>query len=91
MFERRQAGADRSQAALFKLADDNSRPLRLAIEDLPPGVDQHAVAVRLAPIFVATTLRDGQYVALILDRPGTQQDLPVRPPGGFGKCRGNDQ
>ena len=42
-------------------------------------------------VLVAAALGDGQHIALVLYRPGAQQDLPVRAPRGFGESRRNDQ
>ncbi|KAF1070851.1 MAG: hypothetical protein GAK45_00681 [Pseudomonas citronellolis] len=57
-------------------------------QDTAPGIDDS----RLPPGFPASrmtaALPGGQYVALRLDRPGPQQDLPMRGAGHGGERRG---
>ena len=69
--KRRQAGAHLGNARWVNFTDNNAFPLVAPNQDLTPGVDQHAVTMRLPPIFVTTPLGDGQHVALVFDGAGT--------------------
>ncbi|MNW68942.1 hypothetical protein D3C74_478410 [compost metagenome] len=54
---------------------------------LTPGIDQHAVAPGRTAVFMAATLRRRQHITLVFNRPGAQQDFPVRLAGCISKCR----
>ena len=56
-----------------------------------PVVDDHAVAVGLAPARMKARLRGCDNVTKVLDGARAQQRLPVRPPGGTGEGRGHGE
>ena len=59
-------------------------------DDGAPGVDDHAVAEAAHARIVIAGLAGRDHVALVLDRPGAQQHLPVVPTGVGGE-RGRHQ
>jgi hypothetical protein len=90
--ERRQAFADFGEASVVEVGNHDARSLRLAVEDIAPGVDDQAVAVGLPPVLVPAALSDREKVALVLDGAGAQQDFPVRAAGRLGEGgRNQDQ
>src|SRR6185437_11128705 len=62
------------------LGDDAAAAARQAIEHPAPVVDDHTVAIGLAPVEVESRLRRRDDAAEILDCAGPQQGLPMRPP-----------
>ena len=73
------------QLAGLELGQDYAFPGRQASQYLPPGVDDHAVAMSFASIRMTPALAAGNDKTLIFNRACTQQDFPVRPAGGCGK------
>src|SRR5689334_5088214 len=58
-------------------------------QDRPPGVDDHAAAIAGPARRVRADLTGGKDEALVLDRPGAQQELPVVAPSLHRKSRRN--
>ena len=61
--------------------------VRQSSQDSSPGVDDKRVAVGSAARVVLAGLSGCEHVALVLDGPRSQQDLPVRSPGGGSESR----
>ena len=58
-------------------------------DDLAPGIDHHAVAVRLAAVQVLSPLSRREHPGEVLDRAGAQQRLPMRASGRCGERLGH--
>ena len=86
-----ETGAGVGDECRVEVADDDAGPFSLRSRIVPRGRSASAVAMRLAPVLVMPALADRQHVALVLDCPGAQQDLPVGAAGGFGKGSRNHQ
>src|SRR4029453_4837422 len=87
---RRQLRAYFGDARRIDIADDDSGALLALGDDSAPRVDQHRMPVRAAPARMRPTLRRGQYVALVFDGAGSQQQVPMRSAGGRRERRGHE-
>src|SRR6185437_17067830 len=81
MCERRKAVAITPLPLEIDLGRDAGAAARQAVEHPPPVIDDHAVAVGLAPVAMESRLRRGENEAEVLDGPRAQQRLPMRPSG----------
>jgi hypothetical protein len=70
-------------------AGDDAFAFRQHGDDLAPGIDDQAVPEGAPTVLVPPALGRGRDVALVLDRPGTQQHFPVRKAGRMGEGRGH--
>src|SRR5581483_184372 len=85
MGEGREAGAITPLPLEIDVGRDAAAAPRQAVEHPPPVIDDHAVAVGLAPVRVKSRLRGGEHEAEILDGPRPQQRLPVCTSRRFGE------
>ncbi len=90
MLQRGQALAQAGLVGGIDVGDDNARATRQAIEYDAPGIDDHAVAMRLAAREVVAALRRRDDVSQIFDRARADQRLEMRAAGGGGEGRGHD-
>src|SRR3546814_13309187 len=85
MFQGRERLAHIEQPILIDGAHNETRPVIQGIDNFPPRVDQDRMPPGASPIFMLSTLRAAQYVALVLNGAGPQQYLPVRLSRGLGE------
>src|SRR6266536_694694 len=76
-----QLGADRGEPVEIEVGERHADGVGRLGEHGTPGVDDHAAAEAGAAGIVIADLAGGHDIALVLDRPGTQQHLPVVPSG----------
>src|SRR4051812_17421811 len=81
--ERGQLGADPAEAVEVEVGDHLRLGVRGLREDEPPGVDDHRAPAGAQARGVAADLVGGHDEALVLDRAGAHQHLPVVARGGL--------
>src|SRR6185312_16992906 len=91
MGERREAGTIALLPLEIDFGRDAAAASRQALEHPPPVIDDHAVAVGLAPVRMKPRLRRGEHEAEILDGPRAQQWLPMRAPRRLGEGGRDDE
>ena len=91
MRQRRQLLPHGLYASRVELGQHDAHAFVAHRQHLAPGVDDHAVAVGAAAVLVHAALRRRDHVALVLDRPRAQQQLPMRESGGVGERRRHAQ
>jgi hypothetical protein len=89
--KRRQTGAHALQFVLAQIASGNAGTFFHHLNDLAPGIDQHAVAPGATAIGMVAALGRRQHIALVFNRPRPQQNFPVRAARGVGEGRRHHQ
>lgn len=91
MFERRDPGADVRHAVRADLGIAETRRLTHVEHDRAPGIDDQRMAIGRATIGVDAGLRRGDDVGGRFDRPGAEQDMPMRGPVGLVNAAGTER
>src|SRR5262249_33111137 len=91
MQQRRNASPRRGDRSRVDLGDHNGWINATLSEHAAPGVDNERVAIRVAAVLVAATLRRSEHAATVLDRTGAVEHMPVRLAGLPGERRRDRQ
>ena len=82
---------DALQVGHIDRRDDDAFTVTRSGQHPSPGVDYHRIAIVAEAMDIWAKLRGSDHIALVLDRPGANQYLPVRFAGGEGKGARNRQ
>src|SRR5712692_5334044 len=75
------------QTFAVKLGDNKAGAACEPVQNLTPGINNHAVAEGLATVDMIAALRGGNHIGEIFNRTGAHQDFPMRLTGHGGKRR----
>lgn len=91
VLEHRDLRPRRVACADVDVGDDHAGVFPRLAQDAAPRIDDEAVAIGLAAVLMPPALGGGEDEGAGLDRPGPQEDVPVRLAGLPGEGRWNGE